>query len=569
MEKKIMKVGIDFATSTSVVRWRMSGSDEVHSVKDSCGDSNADTIPTIILRNRETGVTQYGNAAVKQLEEKMTSNDYEQIVNFKMDLLDPDKRAETKGNITEFLKFVYGLFDDQTKGMDVDDYEVSISYPAKWEPDVIQLMKDAVVDAGFHGTVRGVKEPTAAALNILNKYKDTLQQEKYLLPGKPLYIFMLDMGAGTTDISIFKLTVNGDGVPEISDLMSYPSISEPVLCGGREIDECFVGYLKEYVKSKGVSLPYMDEMITPFAMKQWKEAFVSPNLRNGIKVTLPKELKSVLNIIGQVDVVNRFSMTKREFEEATRDHWQKLYGLVASAMNQYGRMFRVGAEDIDFVCLTGGHSSWYTVPQLFNGEGVCGTIGKKGEPGTLNFKKLYGDSKRMGMFADSRPQECVATGLCFVDEKIRIEDRSPNNVWVKISLNGGKSDAVKVISKGDILPMEKEVVKETTITKKMLGDDDTFFTDIDIFIGEELNHRAIHKKKRLLFDKNSWFIDLIVFLLTLGGGFFGKYEMETKVVLKCKMTKEGLLKLNGEFIAGNESLKFTDKDLETMDFSNN
>ena len=53
------------------------------------------------------------------------------------------------------------------------------------------------------------------------------------------------MGAGTTDISILKLSIDEYGIPHISEPLLYPSKSEPFLCGGREIDELMQQYTPE------------------------------------------------------------------------------------------------------------------------------------------------------------------------------------------------------------------------------------------------------------------------------------------------------------------------------------
>ena len=84
-------VGIDFGTSTTVVRYREEGSNEIKSLKADNGKS--DIIPTIIFRPKNGGNTVYGTQA-----EQMSANHVkgDTIVNFKMDLLNPDhdKREE-------------------------------------------------------------------------------------------------------------------------------------------------------------------------------------------------------------------------------------------------------------------------------------------------------------------------------------------------------------------------------------------------------------------------------------------------------------------------------------------
>ena len=96
-------VGIDFGTSTTVVRYRMEDSEIIQSLKDANGTS--DIIPTVIFRNSDYDTTEYGVQALTSA----AANGKECIANFKMDLLDPEKREHAKELIEEYLKYIYSL----------------------------------------------------------------------------------------------------------------------------------------------------------------------------------------------------------------------------------------------------------------------------------------------------------------------------------------------------------------------------------------------------------------------------------------------------------------------------
>ena len=92
-------VGIDFGTSTTVVRYRMEDSEIIQSLKDANGTS--DIIPTVIFRNSDYDTTEYG---VQALTSATSAVNGETIANFKMDLLDPEKREHAKELIEEYKK---------------------------------------------------------------------------------------------------------------------------------------------------------------------------------------------------------------------------------------------------------------------------------------------------------------------------------------------------------------------------------------------------------------------------------------------------------------------------------
>lgn len=545
-------VGIDFGTSTTVVRYRMEDSDTIQALKDANGQS--DVIPTVIFRNTECGTTVYG---VQALNAAMSSIKDKPIMNFKMDLLNPAKREEAKGYIEEFMKYIYSLFREQTLSLSPTQTVINISYPAKWDDTMVKIMKEAVANAGFEGEINGKKEPEAATRNLLHIHLQELQRARLLEPGKSLRILMLDMGAGTTDISIFKLSIGMDGVPNITELLSYPSKEETILCGGREIDAALRQYILDYCKQRGFDL-IPDCVELPF-VKQWKETVVSPYLKEQRSVGLLPSVGVALKYGKREDIFQGFSLKRAEFEQVTHDHWEKLYHLIKSAMAQYRY---AQPEDIDFICFTGGHSAWYTLPKLFNGDGVCGNIAIEGkDPEALNFKKQKEEPWRMSVVTDYLPHESVARGLCLMDQKIVYSCPSSNNVWVRIIINDQQGEIVQVVNKfDDILPVEKDVEHGIKVLRNYLLETMKVDAQIDIYIGETLEH-AEHRTMRLSQDNGS-----IIFRLIR---LFSLYPLfvpyvDTKIRMKIRMTDEGILEIDGEFWLDKKMLSFSFEDLITV-----
>lgn len=546
-------VGIDFGTSTTVVRYRMEDSEIIQSLKDANGTS--DIIPTVIFRNSDYDTTEYGVQALTSA----AANGKECIANFKMDLLDPEKREHAKELIEEYLKYIYSLFKEQTKGLYPTSTEINISYPAKWDDTMVKIMKDAVANAGFEGKITGRKEPEAATRNMLNNHLKELQRAKLLGANKPLRIFMLDMGAGTTDISIFKLTIDDEGIPNITELLSYPSKEEVILCGGREIDKSLQSHILKYCAEKGLNL--MPDCVELSNVKNWKETTVSPRLKSEQPIPLPAAVSLALRFSGRNDLIDGFSFDRSDFEQATKEHWKQLYNLIKSAMAQYKY---AKPEDIDFVCLTGGHSAWYTIPKLFNGEGVCNYIAKEGkDPDALNFKKLKDEPWRMNAVLDALPHESVARGLCLMDQRMIYVTPSSNNVWVKINIDNEESEIIQVVNKlDDILPVEKEISHEVNIPRNHVLGDLSVNAQIDIYIGETIEN-AEHRTLKFRQDEGGFWTRFWSFIFIFP--IICPLLLLTKLTMKMVMTEEGILEIDGEFKVDNSSAKFTYDDLQLIE----
>ena len=549
-------VGIDFGTSTTVVRYRMEDSEIIQSLKDANGTS--DIIPTVIFRNSDYDTTEYG---VQALTSAISAVNGETIANFKMDLLDPEKREHAKELIEEYLKYIYSLFKEQTKGLYPTSTEINISYPAKWDDTMVKIMKNAVAKAGFEGKINGRKEPEAATRNMLNNHLKELQRAKLLGVNKPLRIFMLDMGAGTTDISIFKLTIDDEGIPNITELLSYPSKEEVILCGGREIDISLQDYIFNYCKGKGLAL--MPDCVELPHVKHWKDLTVSPKLKTEQPFPLFTAVSLALKYSGRNDLVDGFSFDRSDFEQATKEHWKKLYSLIKSAMAQYKY---AKPEDIDFVCLTGGHSAWYTIPKLFNGEGVCNYIAKDGkDPDALNFKKLKDEPWRMNVVLDALPHESVARGLCLMDQRMIYVTPSSNNVWARLTINDEPGEIVQVVNKlDDVLPVvNREVSHAKDIERNIFFNNRNIDVQIDLYIGETLEnseHRVLKLNQKVMSNIEALIIACIPVLNLIY--FFAQMPFHITVAMGVTMTDEGLLEINGRFaIDQNTPITFSYDDL--------
>ena len=508
--KKILKVGIDFGTSTTVVRVLVDGSDTIDFVKDDKGNS---VIPTIIFQ-RNNGKKLYGERA-----EKAISNGSEglPIRNFKMDLLDPDeiKRDKAKEHIYDFLSYIYELYSNcEYSFPEHDETQVLISCPAKWPESLRTYMKETVKQVGFGDNVNDISEPIAASIFSIKKHRKELLQKKIIATDKVLNVLMADLGAGTSDVTIFQLTIDEDGHVKCDKTLSYPNISNPNTCGGREIDDLLA---KDVLEKCGLSLD--PQLFPAFAAKKWKEDLVSDSLKDEDVLSAPNYIigKDGGNISVK-EQIKAYKINRNSFETLTSSHWEALYSIIRGAVMKYKEKCNIGAEDIDLILLTGGHSLWYCVEDLFLGIGVNGFIGKdyKNDKGeiipALNFKKIK-ENPKLRIIREANPQETVANGLCLQDSLIDVTTLSCNNVWVKFSVNEAESPKYQVVEIGDVIPLCKEFKFSMKKKHRLVN------TDPDIYIygysGETLANSKMDCTKVKL-EKDPLLLKIFVTTITLG-----------------------------------------------------
>lgn len=493
-------VGIDFGTSTTCVKYKWEGSDPINSIKDANGVT--DIIPTVIFRPEAEGAKPiypiYGKMAESQ---RFGGAGGEYITNFKMDLISSDPAAveRSKSLIREFMAYLYSCFSNQTLGMDTSDCVVYVSYPAKWPSSLAKFMKTAVSEAGFPGgEAHGVFEPQAAMQNALKQHYAQILSNGLLASDKPLNIMMLDMGAGTSDIFIFQLTLeikNGKVVPvDIQKTTAYPSVDDPSLCGGREIDELLEELIRDHLqKTLDLDEETISGSFNVYDAKTWKE-FLSNTLKSNGTTKLPTKVDGWLSSIKKFVTINefeaaaRFTINRASFEDRTKEHWETLYKMIESAVAFHKSKYGIGAEDMDLILLTGGHSAWYTVPKLFNGEGIAGQIaidhtvdGK--EIKSTHFTKIENEPWRI--LSDALPHESVARGLVLSHEGIDVPATASNNVWIRMKVKDKESDLIKVVSIGEPLPIMKKEGKFEILFKDCRINH-IYDIDIDVLTGRTI-----------------------------------------------------------------------------------
>lgn len=387
-------IGIDFGTSTSVIKvktYKNGKSMDAGEMADFVRFENRNTLPTLIYRTEQDEYLIGYDAespAVKGIRYQ----------NFKLDLIhqDADIRQQALSLIKIFFQFMYKAYEEQKTIFPICDLETTyVSYPAKWPDDLCQTMMSIAAEAGFQN-VHGMDEPTAAIHAVLIQKGDSLKEQNLIKDGTPVNILMVDMGAGTTDLVLCKYTPGSQ--EEIEFLNTWPKAGSQSLFGGREIDTALCTYVKNYLTECGIpNLNNFDQNYMS-SCKVWKEANVSPVLRDNGLIKYCGFADAILNMF---NIDSQFPVMDRTcFEALLADYLTQLPALANDCVADTAE---IDPENIDLVILTGGHSQWYFVNEMF--------AGAVKNFGTVDFPQIKSEPQRIVKLPC--PQETVALGLVY------------------------------------------------------------------------------------------------------------------------------------------------------------
>ncbi|MBR4627070.1 MAG: Hsp70 family protein [Ruminococcus sp.] len=421
-EKRI--IGIDFGTSTSVVRAKnynvtgegenekwMSQERDVTLARSITFNNGAVMVPTLVQKGE--GKVNYGyDAAINRKGQTIYQN-------FKIDL-EGENSEEARALTAEFIKYLYEQYKDQRDGGHIGNAEAEektiVSYPVKWSEATRQFMIQAAVDAGFRN-VEGMDEAKAAITAVITLSQGMLEKKNYIQPGQSANIMLIDMGAGTTDIVISRYTHGEEPNNEI--LCTWPQGGE-ILFGGRELDEILSNYIIEKVPDD--VKPVFAKRVKLNDYKAWKENNVSGSLRRNESVTTYAAGDNVLDILDSE--MEPFELNRAEFERIAGDYLAKFAALVNGSLDECIKTGQIADKnDIDLIILTGGHSQWYFVHEMLSGAPI-GVPDDK----AVSLGKIMADPGRIIDIA--KPQETVALGLAYSKLQIRVYNSGQNRAAV-------------------------------------------------------------------------------------------------------------------------------------------
>ncbi|NLF25795.1 MAG: Hsp70 family protein [Deltaproteobacteria bacterium] len=130
--------------------------------------------------------------------------------------------------------------------------EVIITVPASFDEAAQRLTLKAAALAGFPDSVRLLEEPQAAFYYWLERYtgKQALLNCLPALAQRPQLILICDVGGGTTDFSLFEVSVASSQPLQIKRV----AVGDHLLLGGDNIDLALSHYLEERLVGSGEKL---------------------------------------------------------------------------------------------------------------------------------------------------------------------------------------------------------------------------------------------------------------------------------------------------------------------------
>ena len=134
-----------------------------------------------------------------------------------------------------------------------DAQAVTITVPASFDAAAQRLTLDAAAAAGFPGTVRLLEEPQAAFYRWLERHDSGagLWQQLAGRGAGPHHVLIVDVGGGTTDLSLFELHADvGRGGARIKRI----AVSDHILLGGDNMDLALAHRLEPRLANDGERL---------------------------------------------------------------------------------------------------------------------------------------------------------------------------------------------------------------------------------------------------------------------------------------------------------------------------
>lgn len=130
-----------------------------------------------------------------------------------------------------------------------DRQEVIITVPASFDEAAQQLTLDAARSAGFPEGVRLIEEPQAAFYCFLEAHEEGRALSR-VMPRESGLVLICDVGGGTTDLSLFSMSIGKGSAPVIERI----AVSDHLLLGGDNIDLAIARLAESRIVGEGERL---------------------------------------------------------------------------------------------------------------------------------------------------------------------------------------------------------------------------------------------------------------------------------------------------------------------------
>ena len=190
-----------------------------------------------------------------------------------------------------YLSYLRSVWDqwfaqgDANKGF--DRQSITITVPASFDAASQEATMQAARMAGFPDSTRLLEEPQAAFYRCLER-SDARVDLANLEEGNR--ILVVDIGGGTSDFSLFRLSRKENGVPEFERI----AVSDHILLGGDNIDLALAHALESEVRSSEEELSSNQWQHLIALARELKERCLGSDIDEELSVALPSSGSSLI-----------------------------------------------------------------------------------------------------------------------------------------------------------------------------------------------------------------------------------------------------------------------------------
>ncbi len=358
-------IGLDFGTSTTVLSYAVLKGDklEVKAIpitqKSKHGASHESLVPTVMgIHERQFMVGKHAEERKGMLElgeniwygfkenlDKLVETDYSKSILKNHETVKISNAKEALVYFFRYLKKECDLYLSENKLP--KDTEFSVTVPAAFDYEKKQALRACLTNAGIHyQDAPFIEEPTAALINYLFESKEPIS-----LGDEPVNVLILDIGAGTVDVSIMELSrqaetacsrllaVARDG--EVGGNFLDEMIAVKIIGGEYNFNQLTNSEKKEILKNcENLKIKICKDVITDTTVNYRLSNNAESN--SSLQITAVDALKNRgLNVI---------SMSFAEFMSMMRSYWTYIELTLKKAFDSAD----LKHEDIDLVILNGG-----------------------------------------------------------------------------------------------------------------------------------------------------------------------------------------------------------------------
>ncbi|MFK5710519.1 Hsp70 family protein [Lysinibacillus boronitolerans] len=365
---------------------------------------------------------------------------------------------------------------------------VVITIPANFNFQQQQATKAAGVLSGFDkNEIHMIPEPTAALIDFLNEEKKLDPSVRRLnLDGGEKNLMVFDLGGGTCDVSILKVSETSHGGIDIQEL----SISQYTELGGIDFDRKVVNDLmKKLLKEVGMSFNQLKEKyekkdilrlwenLLDFAEKAKK--FFSTRIENQLRTSQMDYYENKAQFDNLMyremlsnqlpgELVTTLSITKKEYDNIIdellyKDINKKGTNIEEPILNalEHAKIGQMTVDDIDAVFLVGGMTFYHTIQ-----ERIYEIFDRRIKP-IKSINPMFAVSRGAAIYHHQIDRINFKTSeqISLADTKISnreviFTNTIPNNVYIEVI----GADPVALLEKGTKLPFERIIENRFIVT---------------------------------------------------------------------------------------------------------